>query len=92
MRFSIVVLSFSAIAVGLPSAEPQDEAAVMIKAKMSGLSSIPVLVRSAEVEEREADVPILDARIDAHEKEGRSVNLSPMNNAEHGKKIHRSRL
>ncbi|GAB1316924.1 hypothetical protein MFIFM68171_07134 [Madurella fahalii] len=66
MRILQAILALAALAIALPSDN--------LKA-----AEAEVKARTPEPEPFD-DAPILDARIDAHEKEGRTVNLSPHNN------------
>jgi hypothetical protein len=73
MRLMKLVLAFAALAAALPS-ENVKENGFEVKLREPEPGPKP--------EPHKDDVPILDARIDAHEKEGRTVNLSPRNNRE----------
>jgi hypothetical protein len=77
MRFFSVALLLVAAVTALPNA---GNAEVAFKANAAEARAAPLAdKRSAD------DAPILDARIDAHQAEGRSVNLSPQNNRRMGR-------
>lgn len=77
MRFFNVLLALAALATALPQAEVAERDLVSLKAKSAEADFQAVAARDDAG-------PILDARIDAHEQEGRSVNLSPANNPRDG--------
>jgi hypothetical protein len=74
MRFFSVTLLLVAAVTALPNAGNAFNAKAA-EARVAPLAD----KRSAD------DGPILDARIDAHNAEGRSVNLSPQNNHRMGR-------
>ena len=72
MRLLKALIAFAALAAALP--DPGD----WVDPKAAATRDVPTKLGKYD------NMPILDARIDAHEKEGRTVNLSPHNNPRSG--------
>ncbi|KAK3366784.1 hypothetical protein B0T24DRAFT_596684 [Lasiosphaeria ovina] len=75
MRLFKPLLAFAALTAALPSPDASDKSKAALDEKREAKPN-PV---------KTDNMLILDARIDAHEKKGRTVNLSPRNNARDGK-------